>query len=108
MYSKRSPATFTSARRMALKTKSYSDDFHDNELGDIYDLYNACNGVLHNGLLDIRELDQYGPDDYEILNVPRLREVWEHSATGCSKCKDVVTALNNLREAMKPEVSFTI
>ena len=89
-----------------MKTKARPDDFHDSEIGDIYDLYNACNGVLRDGSLDIRNLEQYGPDDYEILNVPRLREVWEHSATGCSKCKDIVTALNRMREVMKPEVSL--
>lgn len=82
------------------------DDFHDSEIGDIYDLYNAVNGVMYNGLLDIRKLEEYGPDDYEILNVPRLREVWEHSATGCTKCKDIITALSRMRDAMKPEVSL--
>jgi hypothetical protein len=89
-----------------LNTTSASDDFHDSEIGDIYDLYNAVNGVLRDGLLDIKKLDEYGPDDYEVLNVPRLREVWEHSATGCTKCKDIVTALNRMRDAMKSEVSL--
>ena len=88
-----------------MTTKPHPDDFHDSENGDIYDLFNACNGVLRDGLLDIKTLEQYGPDDYEILNVPRLREVWEHSAT-CSKCKDIVTALSRMREAMKPEISL--
>jgi hypothetical protein len=82
------------------------DDFHNSESGDIFDLYNACNGVVRDGLLDLSQLEEYGPDDYEVLNVPRLREVWEHTASGCSKCEDIITALNRLRETMKAEVSL--
>ena len=83
------------------------NDFHDSEIGDIYDLYNACNGVLRDGLLDISKLEEYGPDDYEVLNVPRLREVWEHTVSGCSRCEDIVMALSRLRGAIKEEVSLT-
>ena len=78
-----------------------TDDFHDSEIGDIYDLYNACNGVLRNGRLDIKKLEEYGPDDYEALNVPRLREVWFHAATGCPKCESIITALNRIRGTVK-------
>lgn len=83
----------------------HSDDFHDSEIGDIYDLYNACNGAKSDGLLDKSKLEEYGPDDYEVLNVPRLREVWEH-ALGCSTCNDIITALDRMRGVIKTEVSL--
>ena len=73
--------------------------FHDNESGDIYDLYNACNGALHNGRLDIRKLDELSPDEAEFLDIPWLKEVWEHAASGCAHCENVITTLNVAREA---------
>lgn len=85
---------------------SHSADFHESEI-DIYDLYNACNGALReDGLLDISKLKEYGPDDYELLNVPRLQEIWDHTVTGCSTCKDIILALNRMRGAIKAEVSL--
>ena len=77
------------------------DEFHNSEVGDIYDLYNACNGVLINGKLDIRKLDEYSAEDAEELNVPRLREVWAHMAAGCPLCENIISALNNLRGVVK-------
>ncbi len=84
-----------------MKAEPNTDEFHDSDAGDIYDLYNACNGVLHDGLLDIRKLEEYSPKDAEELNVTRLREVWTHAASGCAECKDAVSALSSLREAAK-------
>ena len=88
-----------------MKMDSHPDDFHNSEIGDVYDLYNACNGVMYNDLLDKSKLKEYGPDDYEVLNVPRLLEVWEHTASGCSKCEGIIMALNRLRGEIKEEVS---
>ena len=84
----------------------HSDDFHDSEIGDIYDLYNACNGVFFEGLLDKRKLDDYGPDEYEVLNISRLREVWDHTASGCATCNNIIKALDRMRGAINTEVSM--
>ena len=81
------------------------DDFHNGEI-DIYDLYNICNGVLRDGLLDLSKLDEYSDEDRESLNVARLREIWAHTATGCSKCESIVTKLNTVRGALDREVSL--
>ena len=41
-----------------------NDSFHDSESEDIYDLYNACNGLVRDdGLLDIRELDELSQEE---------------------------------------------
>ena len=73
---------------------------HDSEAGDIYALYNACDGVMVNGLLDVRKLDEYSPEDAEALNVPRLRQVYEHTRSGCAECERIVRALGQLRESV--------
>ena len=77
------------------------DPFHDDESEDVYDLYNACNGVIHDGLLDIRKLDELSPEEREFLNVPRLRKVWDHVATGCTQCHTIINTLNLARERLK-------
>jgi hypothetical protein len=83
-----------------LNAELTAEECHDSELGDIYDLYNACNGEIVNGLLDVSKLDEYGPEDAEALNVPRLRRVWGHMASGCSECETIVRGLRRLRESL--------
>lgn len=77
-----------------------TEHFHDSEL-DVYDLFNACDGVLNNdGLLDVEQLNHYSPDEAEELNVAWLRAVWEHTATGCKRCAEIVESLQTLRKAL--------
>jgi hypothetical protein len=77
------------------------DSFHDSESQDIFDLFNAVNGVvLEDGLLDASKLNEYDPADAEALNVPRLWEIYDH-ATECDQCKQIIRALNNLRRTLK-------
>lgn len=71
--------------------------FHDSESGDIYDLFNACNGIVRDGFLDVEQLDYYTEDEAKELNIIRLREIWKHTKTGCLHCRDVVAALGKLR-----------
>lgn len=78
------------------------DPFHDSEV-DIYDLFNAVNGVVVNGLLDISQLDEYTPEEAEELNVPRLKEVWEHTASGCRRCAIIVGILNDIRGSLSAD-----
>lgn len=78
------------------------DPFHNSEV-DIYDLFNAVNGVVVNGLLDISQLDEYTPQEAEELNVPRLREVWEHTASGCLRCATIVSILNDIRGSLSAD-----
>lgn len=77
--------------------KNNTDDFHDSDLEDVYDLYNACNGVLHKGLLDIRKLDELSQGESAALNIVRLRDIWQHTATGCMRCENIITTLNSVR-----------
>lgn len=77
------------------------EQFHNSKLGDVYDLYNACNGVMLDGLLDVRKLRQLSPEEREVLDVRRLKEVWEHTATGCATCARIVRSLNEARSALR-------
>lgn len=78
------------------------DQFHDSELGDVYDLYNACNGELRDdGLLDVRRLDSLSAEEAEAFDVERLREVWRHTASGCTRCAQIVTILNTTRKSLR-------
>lgn len=78
-----------------------AEHFHDSEL-DVYDLYNACDGVLNSdGLLDVEQLKHYSPDEAEELNVAWLQAVWEHTATGCRRCAEIIESLQTLREALR-------
>ncbi len=77
------------------------EQFHDSE-SDVYDLFNACNGVLDaDGLLDVTQLNHYSPDEAEELNVARLRVIWEHTATGCARCAEIIKSLEALRKALR-------
>jgi hypothetical protein len=79
-----------------------ADPFHDAGDGeDIYDLYNACNGAVLDGLLDISKLDEYSPGQAEALNVPRLREIWFHTKSGCVKCERIIRTLNRVRKMLR-------
>ena len=78
-----------------------TEQFHNSE-SDIFDLFNACDGVLDaNGLLDVERLNRYSPDQAEELNVPRLRVIWEHTATGCARCAEIIESLQSLRKALR-------
>lgn len=79
-----------------------ADPYHDSE-SDIYDLFNACDGVLHNGLLDKRKLDDLSPEELEVLDVERLKEVWAHTAAGCSKCEAIIRTLNIVRGVLSED-----
>jgi hypothetical protein len=78
-----------------------TDEFHNNELGDVYDLYNACNGAMVGDLLDVRKLDELSAQEREALDVPHPREVWAHTASGCPRCKHIVATLNLSRGMMR-------
>src|SRR6267154_373356 len=86
-----------SSRRKEVEKDKDTDQFHDSESEDIYDLYNACNGLVVDGLLDISKLDEFTPEDAEMPNVLRLKEIWRHTKSGCLKCKRIVSTLNAVR-----------
>lgn len=79
-----------------------SDPFHDSELGDVYDLYNACNGVLSGKLLDVSKLDELSREEAEVLDLERLRKVWRHTAN-CATCEEIIRTLNLTRKLLKDE-----
>jgi hypothetical protein len=79
------------------------DEFHDSDSEDVYDLYNACNGVLRNGLLDVRELDKLSLEELEVLDVARLREIWLHTASGCPTCAGIIRTLNAVRGTLSDD-----
>jgi hypothetical protein len=49
----------------------------------------------------VRELDKYSPEDAKALNVPRLKEIWEHTTTGCLQCREIIEALHVVRGAAR-------
>lgn len=79
-----------------MEEEDSNDTYHDSDL-DIFDLFNACAGVLRDGLLDIRKLDELKPEELEVFDVARLREIWSHSASGCAQCDEIVATLNSIR-----------
>jgi hypothetical protein len=81
----------------ATDIERYIAEFHDSDSGDIFDLYNACNGVVHDGFLDIRKLDELSNEEREVLNVERLREIWLHTTSGCPNCAGIISTLNSVR-----------
>ena len=92
---------------LSVTIKPISNDvaeFHDSQSGDIYDLYNACNGeVGGDGFLDISKLNELSDDEREILNVGRLREIWRHTISGCATCAGIVRTLNSIRPMVGEE-----
>ena len=90
---------------MTLKTGLTTAEFHDSEAGDIFSLFNAGDGRIINGLLDVHKLEEYSPADAEALNVPRLKEVWAHTASGCAECESIIRGLSRLRESVETIVT---
>jgi hypothetical protein len=80
----------------AVNQETGTNNYHDSEAGDVYDLYNACNGIMLDGLLDVRKLDELSSEEMEVFDMERLREVWTHT-TGCSDCKKIIQTLNSAR-----------
>jgi hypothetical protein len=79
--------------------------FHDGKSANVYDLYNACNGAQRNGALDIGKLDELSKEELDALDVPRLRDVWEHVASGCRECAGIIGRLNFARSVMSARAS---
>lgn len=79
-----------------------ASNYHNSEVGDVYDLYNACNGVMLDGLLDARKLDELSGEEAEVFDVERLREVWTH-ATDCTDCKKIIQTLNSARRLSRED-----
>jgi hypothetical protein len=77
-------------------SKAPIDWFHDSE-SDIFTLFNACDGAMHDGFLDIRKLDELSKEEREVLDCDRLREVWQHTTSGCKTCAGIVRTLNSVR-----------
>ncbi len=94
------PPFLSSENRGRRPVQNETDEFHDSDV-DIFDLYNACNGIIRGGFLDVRELDKYSPDDAKALNVPRLKEIWEHTTTGCPQCREIIEGLHVVRGAVQ-------
>lgn len=93
--------------RLSVTIKPISNnvaEFHNSESGDIYDLYNACNGeVRGDGFLDISKLDELTDGEREIFNVKRLRDIWQHTISGCATCAGIVRTLNSIRPIVGDE-----
>ncbi|MEN3333061.1 MAG: hypothetical protein V7641_2426, partial [Blastocatellia bacterium] len=83
-----------SARSNLGKQEKSGDEFHDSESDDLYDLYNACNGALLDGLLDVRKLDELSAAEAKVLDIARLKQVWQHMASGCAECRAIIATLN--------------
>jgi hypothetical protein len=88
-------------RSKPVDQESSSEQYHNSEKGDIYDLYNACNGAMLGGLLDPGKLDALSERERAELDVARLRQVWEHTASGCTTCAQIVRRLNLARKALR-------
>jgi hypothetical protein len=73
------------------------EEFHDSENEDVFTLFNVCNGEMHDGLLDIRKLDELSTEELKFLDVARLKEIWLHTASGCSTCDGIIRTLNMVR-----------
>ncbi len=97
------PADKSQRRRKTVsQEKEESAQFHDSDSSeDVYDLFNACNGIVINGLLDVTKLDELSPEEAEALDVQRLREVWAHTATGCARCAVIIKTLNLVRGKLR-------
>ena len=78
-----------------------NDQFHDSESDDIYDLYNACNGAMRDGMLDIAKLDELSEEEAAMLDMPRLKALGDHIASGCARCEAVIRTLNWARGLLK-------
>ena len=78
-----------------------TDELHVGEW-DVFDLFNACNGIVDDkGLLDVEQLNHYTPDEAEELNIPALRMIWRHLADGCAHCDEIVRNLQKLRKTLR-------
>lgn len=79
-------------------TKTNIDQFHNSESEeDIFTLFNACDGEIQDGYLNIRKLEELSKEEREVLNIERLRKIWLHTTSGCATCAGIVRTLNSMR-----------
>jgi hypothetical protein len=81
--------------------------FHQENPEGVYNLYNACNGKIKNGLLDIAELERLTDEERKLLNVVTLYEAWQHVAAGCSECERIIETLNYARRMMRERIGVS-
>src|ERR1051325_6051915 len=62
-------AAVQTSRRKSMDQEKGDDNVHDKNVEDLYDLYNACNGEMRKGLLDIRKLEELSKEEREFLDV---------------------------------------
>lgn len=86
-----------------MKQEEETNEFHHSEREDVYTLYLLCDGDMHEGLLDISKLDELSPQEAEGFNMARLREIWEHTRSGCAECKRIIRTLHLVREMLKED-----
>lgn len=91
-------------RRTKVAKPEGTDSFHNSESEDIYDLYNAVNGIVRDGLLDINEFSKLSQQESAALNVPKLKEIWQHTANGCARCANIIEILNLARQTLAQEL----
>jgi hypothetical protein len=102
-----SPLDTFQRRRKTVSQKSEAvAQFHDSDSKeDVYDLFNACNGILIDGFLDGSRLDELSPEEKGVLNVPRLKEILAHTKTGCEHCAAIVRMLTLIRGTLRERVA---
>jgi ribosomal protein S14 len=77
-----------------------TDRYHRSGSGGIFELYNACNGRLVDGRLDLSRLDELSGEELEALDVTKLRDVARHAA-GCAVCERIIRALTLTRAVIR-------
>jgi hypothetical protein len=86
-----------------VKQEQETNEFHNSAGEDIYTLYLICDGDMYEGWLDISKLDELSPQEAEGLNMARLREIWEHTRSGCAECRRIIRTLHLVREMLKED-----
>lgn len=101
-----SPVDILQRRRKTVSQKSETvAQFHDSDSKeDVYDLFNACNGILIDGFLDGSRLDELSPEEKDVLDVPRLKEILAHTRD-CEHCAAIIEKLTQLRGTLREKLA---
>lgn len=95
-----SPTEDETSRSTKVDSEVGTDRYHRSGSGGVFELYNACNGRLVDGRLDLSRLDELSGEELEALDVTRLREVARHAA-GCAVCERIIRALTLTRAVIR-------
>jgi len=76
-------------------------EFHT-DIDSLQDLYLACEGVIRkDGVLDVSKLNELSKEEQAIFDMPKMKTLSAHVASGCEQCVTTIQGFDTTREMVR-------